>query len=63
MAERRHRWNSTAKQQLLPLLFADDRVILSNTNDNMQKTAYTINPKITARDVTKSAQKTKLKAL
>jgi hypothetical protein len=63
MAERRLSWNSTAEQQLLSLLFADDQFILSSANDNVQKTAYTINPKITTQDLTKSAQKTKLKAL
>jgi hypothetical protein len=47
MAEKRHKRNSTSKQQLLLLLFAGDRIILSNTNDNRQKTAYKINQKIT----------------
>lgn len=59
MTVRRHSRNSTSKQ-LLPLLSADDQIILSNTKDNMQKTAYKLNRKITARGFAISAQKTKL---
>ena len=42
MEERRYKWNSTSKknQQLLMLLFANDRVTVSNTEDNVQKAAH-----------------------
>jgi hypothetical protein len=63
MAERRHSRNSTYKQQLLPLLFADDQIILSNTKDKMRKTAYKLNQIITARGITIFVQKTKLMTL
>jgi hypothetical protein len=64
MAERRLSRNSTSKQQLLPLLFAYDQIILSNTKDNMQKTAFKLNQIIiTARGLTISVQKTKLMTL
>jgi hypothetical protein len=34
-------------QQLLKLLFADDQVVISNTEDNLQKAAYKLNQIIT----------------
>jgi hypothetical protein len=44
MAERRHKRNSTFKyQQLLNPLFATE----SNTQDNLQKSVYKLNPTIT----------------
>jgi hypothetical protein len=60
MAERIHSRNSTSKQQLLPLLFADEQIMLSDTKDNIQETAYKLNQIITARSLTISVQKTKL---
>jgi len=60
MTERRYSWNSTFKQKLLPLLFANDQIILSNTKENMQRTSYKLNQIITARGLTISAQKIKL---
>jgi hypothetical protein len=44
--------------QLLTLLFADDKVIISNTDDNLQKAAHKLH-QITEYDLTISAQKTK----
>jgi Reverse transcriptase (RNA-dependent DNA polymerase). len=49
-------------QQLLRLLFADDQVIISNTEDNLQKAAYKLNKIITGHGLTTSVKKTKLKA-
>jgi len=36
-------------QQLLTLLFADDQVIISNTEDSLQKAAYKLNQIITGQ--------------
>ena len=49
-------------QQLLMLLFANNQVIISNTEDNLQKAAYKLNQIITEHDLTISVQKTKLMA-
>jgi hypothetical protein len=35
--------STSKKSQLLTLLFANDQVIISNTEDNTQKTAYKLN--------------------
>jgi hypothetical protein len=44
MAERRDQRNSTSKnQQLLMLLFVENEVIISNTEENLQKTVYKLN--------------------
>jgi len=47
-------------QQLLTLLFADNQVTISNTEGNLQKTAYKLNQITTERGLTISAQNTKL---
>ena len=44
------------------LLFANNQVIISNTEDNLQKAAYKLNQIITEHDLTISVQKTKLMA-
>ena len=59
MAER-HKKNFAYKKQLVTLLFADDQVIISNTEDNLQKAAYKLNQIITERGLTASVQKTEL---
>jgi len=46
-------------QQLWTLLFAEDQVIIYNTEDSLQKAAYKLNQIITERGLTISAQKTK----
>jgi hypothetical protein len=46
-------------KQLLTLLFADIQVILSNTEDNLQKAAHKLNQIITEYSLTISVQKTK----
>ena len=46
-------------QQLSTLLFADDQVIITNTEDNLQKAAYKLNQIITEYSLTISVQKTK----
>jgi hypothetical protein len=46
-------------KQLLTLLFADDQVIISNTDYNLQKAAHKLNQIITEYGLTISAQKTK----
>jgi hypothetical protein len=54
---------STSKnQQLLTLLFADDQVVISNTEDDLQKAACKFNQVITEHGLTISVQKTKLMA-
>jgi hypothetical protein len=53
------------KQQLLTQLFADQVVIvviISDTEDNLQKAAYELNGLITEHSLTLSARKTKLMA-
>jgi len=58
MAERRHQMNSTSKnQQLLMLLFVDKEVLISNTEDNLQKAVYKLNQIITEHGLTISVQK------
>jgi hypothetical protein len=47
---------------MLRLLFADDQVVISNTEDNLQKAAYKLNKIITEHGLTTSVVKTKLKA-
>jgi hypothetical protein len=57
MVQRRHKRISTSKnQQLLTLLFADDQVMISNTQDNLQKAAYKLNQTITEHGLTISVQ-------
>jgi hypothetical protein len=46
-------------QQLLTLLFADDQVIISNTEDNLQKAARKLNPIITEHGLNMPVQETK----
>jgi hypothetical protein len=46
-------------KQLLTLLFADDQVIISNTDDNIQKAAHKLNQTITEYGLNVSEQKTK----
>jgi len=45
--------------QLSVLLFADDQVIIADTEDNLQKAAYKLNQIITKYGLTISVQKTK----
>jgi hypothetical protein len=47
------------QQQLSTLLFADDQVILADTEDNQQKAAHKLNQIITEHGLTISVQKTK----
>jgi len=44
------------------LLFADDQVTISNTEDNLQKAAYKLYQIITEQDLILSVQKTKVMA-
>jgi len=46
-------------QQLSKLLFADDQVIIADTEDNLQKAVHKLNQIITEYGLTISAQKTK----
>jgi len=46
-------------QQLSTLLFADDQIIIANTENNLQKAAYKLNRAITEYSLTISVQKTK----
>jgi len=46
-------------QQLSTLLFADDQVIIADTEDNLQKAAHKLNQIITEYGLTISVQKTK----
>jgi hypothetical protein len=46
-------------KQLLTLFFADDQVIISKTEDNLQKAAHKLNQIITEYGLTVSVQKTK----
>ena len=46
-------------QQLLVLLFADDQVIIADTEDNLQKAAHKLNQIIAEYGLTVSVQKTK----
>jgi hypothetical protein len=45
------------------VLFADDQVIISNTEDNLQKAVHKLNQIITEYGLTVSVQKTKSMAL
>jgi len=49
----------TKHQQLSTLLFADDQVIIANSEDNLQKAAYKLNQIITEYGLTISVQKKK----
>jgi len=49
-------------QQPSMLLFADDQVIIADTEDNLQKAVHKLNQIITEYGLTTSAQKTKLMA-
>jgi len=63
MEERRHKRNPTFKnQQLLILLFADEQITISNTEDNLLKAVYKLNQITTEHGLTVSLQKTKLMA-
>jgi hypothetical protein len=63
MAERRHKRNSTSKKSTtVMLLFADAQVIISYTEDNLQKVVYKLNHIITEHGLTISVQKIKLVA-
>ena len=44
------------------MLFANDQIIIPNTEDNLQKAAYKLNQIITEHGLTISVQKTKLMA-
>ena len=46
-------------QQLTTLLFADDQVIIADTEDNLQKAAHKLNQITTEYGLTISVQKTK----
>jgi RecA-family ATPase len=46
-------------KQLLTLLFVDDQVIISNTEDNLQKAVHKLNQIITEYGLTISVLKTK----
>jgi hypothetical protein len=46
-------------QQLSRVLFAEDQVIIADREDNLQKTAHTLNQIITEYGLTLSVQKTK----
>jgi len=46
-------------QHLSSLLFADDQVIIADTEDNLQKAAHKLNQRITECGLTISVQKTK----
>jgi len=50
------------KKKLLTLLFADDQVTISNTEDNLQKVAYKLYQIITEQGLILSVQKTKVMA-
>jgi hypothetical protein len=63
MAERRHRRNSTSKKSTtVTLLFVDDQVIISYTEDYLQKVMYKLNHIITEHVLTISVRKAKLMA-
>ena len=49
-------------QQLSTLLFSDDQVVISDTEDNLQKAVHKLNRIITEYGLTISVQKTKSKA-
>jgi hypothetical protein len=60
MVERRHKRNSTSKK-LTELLFADDQVVVLNTEDNLHIATYKLNQIITKNCLTVFAlQKTKI---
>jgi hypothetical protein len=53
MTERRHKRKCTFKnQQLLTLLLANDQLIISSTEDILQKAAYKLNKIITEHSLT-----------
>jgi hypothetical protein len=63
MAKRRHKRNSTSKKPTtVNTVFwgADDQLVISDTEDNLQKAAYELNEIITEHSLTISVQKTKL---
>ena len=61
MEERIYKRNSTFKnQQLLTLLFADEQITISNTEENVLKAAYKLSQITTEHGLTVSVQKTKL---
>jgi hypothetical protein len=50
MTERRHKTNSTFKKSVtVNSVIADDQVIISNTEECVQKAAYKLNQIITAQ--------------
>jgi hypothetical protein len=57
-------WSGISKnQQLLTLLAADDQVVTSNTEDNLQTAAYKLIQIITENGLNTSSQNTELMAL
>jgi len=46
-------------QQMSKLLFADNQVIIADTEDNLQKAVHKLNQRITEYGLTISIQKTK----
>jgi len=63
MAERRHKRNSTFKNQQLWMLLFAYQVIISNTEDDLQKAVYKLNQIIIEHGVTISVEKTTLMAM
>jgi hypothetical protein len=60
MAKRRYNRKPTFRSKLLlTLLFADDQVIISNTENNLQKADHKLNQILTEYGLTMSVQKTK----
>jgi len=60
MAKTRHNRNKNFKnEQLSTLLFADEQVIIADTEDNLQKAAHKLNQIITEYGLTMYVQKTK----
>jgi hypothetical protein len=58
MAERRRKRNSASKiPQCLKLLFAEDQVIMSNTDDKWQTAAFKLNQIMTEYVLTLSEKK------
>jgi len=51
--------SSPTNQQLSTLLFADDQVIIADTEDSLQKAAHKLNQILTEYGLTISVQKTK----
>ena len=57
MVQKRHKRISTSKnQQQLTLLFAEDQVMICDTEDSLQKAAYKLNQILTEHGLTISVQ-------